>query len=152
MPEELQKTIDKTQITEEVAEQPEVKSSSGALSDLNRKISDEDLTNPAVGRLILDRNDQLEAEVKTLREYKEKYHAADKRADVLSERLTNMEDSIGSRNLLFLLGGILAGFLPTAWNYVNLFWADLVISILLIIGGFINLPKIIAIIKWKESK
>ena len=55
---------------------------SGAFSKLSRELSDKDLKNPAVGRMLLDERDRLLQEKAVLESYKENYYKADKRADV----------------------------------------------------------------------
>lgn len=149
MGDDIQKTIDETKITEENSQQPEEKSvtNKSALSGLKRTLSEKELEGKGAQKLILDRNDQLEKELVKLSEYKEKYHEKDKEAGVLSERLTQINGSINSRNLLFLLGGIMVGYLPNLWNTPALFWPVLITGVLFILGGLVNIGFFISRIK-----
>ncbi len=139
------KTIDETKVTEESTQQPEAKSviPPSALSGLKRTLSEKELEGKGAQKLILDRNDQLEKEVIKLSEYREKYHAKDKESGILSERLTQINGSINSRNLLFLLGGIMVGYLPNIWSNQALFWPVLIVGVLFILGGFVNIGFLI---------
>jgi len=145
------KTIDEAKATEENPQQPEAKSvnQASALSGLKRTLSEKELEGKGAQKLILDRNDQLEKEVTKLNEYKEKYHGKDKEAGILTERLTQINGSINSRNLLFLLGGIMVGYLPNIWNNQALFWSVLIIGVIFIVGGFLNIGFLISQVKGK---
>jgi len=147
------KTIDETKITEESPQQPEAKSvaPTSALSGIKRTLSEKELEGKGAQKLILDRNDQLEKEVIRLNEYKEKYHAKDKESGVLSERLAQINGSINSRNLLFLLGGIMVGYLPNLWNNKGLFWPVLILGVLFILGGFVNIGFLISQMKGRNK-
>jgi len=137
MSEEITKTIDTTQDASSSAE-PEVKQARGAFSKVKRELSDADLKKPAVGRLLLNQNDKYEQEIALLKDYKEKFHEADKRADVLAERLRGVEKSITEKSILLTFGGLMAGFLPSLWSYQNFFWPAAIIALILFLFALLK--------------
>lgn len=58
-----------------------------AFRKVTRELSDEDLANPAVQRLLLDELDRLEVANEDLSSVRDQFHRADKRAAVLEEKL-----------------------------------------------------------------
>lgn len=58
-----------------------------ALSNVRRELSEEELSSPAVQRMLLDELDRLETEAGELKEFKDRFYSADKDAAVLGERL-----------------------------------------------------------------
>ncbi len=57
----------------------------GAYGNIDRSISDKDLKNPVVGRLLLDERDRLLGEKIILEGYRDKYYDAERRAAVALE-------------------------------------------------------------------
>lgn len=108
----------------------------GALSTLSRQISDGDLKNKAVVRLILDRSDQLQREVDQCSIYKDKFHEKDKLSAVLSEKLA----SINARSIAIAIGGIIAGYLPSLWSNWGKFIAAAIVSVVFLLVGFLGVP------------
>jgi hypothetical protein len=134
---ERSKKIDKTDAIGTGTSVVEAKSAKGgALSTLSRQISDVDLKNKAVVRLILDRNDQLQREVDELSAYKDKFHEKDKLAAVLLEKLKSMN----ARYLAIAMGGILAGYLPSLWDSKGEFLTAALLSVILLLVGFLGNP------------
>jgi hypothetical protein len=108
-----------------------------ALSGLSRRLTDKDLKDPAVGRLLLQKIDEQETTIRELSEFREKFHDANTRAEVLNERLKSLKESLNTRTAFNIFGGIIAGFLPSLWGYPALFFpAGIVAMILLGIGVF----------------
>ena len=131
MAEEVKKTIDTTQETSPTILEPEIKQARGAFSKVKRELSDADFKKPAVGRLLLNQNDKYEQEIALLKEYKEKFHEADKKAEVLTERLSGIEKSITGKSILLILGSLLTGFLPSLWEQQKFFWSAAIIALIL---------------------
>lgn len=131
MTKETKKTIDTSQSDTIDEKESEVKQVRGAFSKVKRQLSDKDLKNPAVGRLLLNQNDKYEQEISTLKDYKEKYHEADKKACVLAERLKGFQRSVTTRSVLLVFGGLLGGFLPSLWVNQKFFWSVAIIAIVL---------------------
>lgn len=140
--EEIQKSIESDGLTSPIEQQSEPKSiSRGAFSRVKRQLSNSDLKNPAVGRLLLSQNDKYEQEIGSLEEYKEKYYDADKRAAVFLERINGIKEGINSRSVFLTFGGILLGALPSLWSRQFLFWAVALIGIIFLLIGFFRKSK-----------
>jgi hypothetical protein len=58
-----------------------------AFTNVRRELSDEELSSPAVQRMLIDDIERLEKEKFDLSEYQEKFHEADKNAAILEEKL-----------------------------------------------------------------
>lgn len=134
----IKKTIDTGQDRVIDETEPEVKQATGVFSKVKRELSDKDLKNPAVGRLLLSQNDKYEQEISILKEYKEKFHEADKKADVLAERLDGVKKSITTRSVLLIFGGILGGLLPSLWERQNIFWPVAIIALMLFLVALLK--------------
>lgn len=149
MADEIQKSIDRTQDDgATLISQEEVKTASSALSKLSRELPDTALKNAYVGKLLLNRIDEYEKEVASLRAYQAKFHEADKRAATLNERLEMTEGSIGVRSALSALGGVTTGSLFSLWSYPQIFWGMLFLSFILFFIAYIA-PSLIRLIKSK---
>lgn len=80
-----------------------------AFQYITRELSDDDLKNPAVGKLLLNEIDRLEIENDELGDYKEQFHEADKKVAVLQEKSkTHLVAEITSVGCI-AIGGILIG-------------------------------------------
>ena len=58
-----------------------------AFSKLRRELTDEELSSPAVQRMLIDDIERLEKENGRLSDYQDSYYAADKNSAVLNEKL-----------------------------------------------------------------
>ena len=149
MSDEIQKTIDRTQNSEEGTSQAEVvKPASSALSKLSRELPDNALKNAYVGKLLLNRIDEYEKEVLSLKDFQTKFHDADKRAATLQERLDMSEGAVGVRAALSALGGITTGSLFSLWPYPQFFWGMVIVSFVLFFLAYLG-PLLI---KWLKEK
>lgn len=117
MADEIIKSTDTNQGNSSLKPTPEPKKPSSYLPNLKRELSNSDLKNTAVGKLLLNENDRCYREIAELREYKEKFHAADKTAAVCAMDLKGTTRSINVRSALFTLSGIILGGLFTIWSY-----------------------------------
>lgn len=134
----IKKTIDRVQKDETITEKPETKTVRiNPLSKLSREVSDKDLRNKAVVRLILNLNDQLEEEIQEIRNYREKYYNSDKRVGILETQI----DSININFIFIALGSILIGFTPSLWDKQNFFWIMFLVGIAFFLIGFFKKPK-----------
>ena len=87
-----------------------------ALRNLAREMTDEELSNSGVVKLMLDELEQSVQECADLRAYVEKFHDADKRAAILEERVrpaTAIEVAFG---VGVGLGGAVLGLAPFFWD------------------------------------
>jgi hypothetical protein len=102
-------------------EPPQIKPRSGrkATASLRRELSDKDMTNPAVAKLLLDDVERLEKQVNELYNVQAQYNDADKRAAVLEQKL----NASRSQEIVFAscttLAGTALGFAPSVWSEHN---------------------------------
>lgn len=89
-----------------------------AFQNVNRELSDDDLTNPAVGKVLLNEKDRLEIENDELGDYQDRFYEADKKVAVLKEKnkrhLATEITSVGC----IAMGGVLLGHgmsEPSGW-------------------------------------
>lgn len=111
---------------------PETKTiGQGAFSKIQRELKDEDLKNPAVGRLLLDERDRLLTEKASLESFRENYYTASQKAAVFEER----SKAEGKVKLLYALTLTVGGILIGAVLSTN----EFKLQIVLIITGLILL-------------
>lgn len=107
---------------------------SGAFGGIKREISDEDLKNPAVGRMLLDERDRLLQRIAGLEAYRENYHKADKRAEVCEA----VEGTAQGRKLIHAVtqtgGGALIGA-AASFSGQDLFWLLFIVGLLFVLGS-----------------
>ena len=80
-----------------------------ALSNVRRELSEEEISSPAVQRMLLDELDRLETEAGELREFKDRFYSADKDAAVLRERLR----ASVARDSGLAIGAAMLGLVPS---------------------------------------
>ena len=102
-------------------EPPQAKPRTGrkAIASIRRELSDKDMTNPAVAKLLLDDVERLEQQVNELGNVQVQFHTADKRAAVLEQKLNVSR----SQEIVFAvcttLAGAALGFAPSVWSEAN---------------------------------
>ena len=104
-----------------------------AFSNVSCYVNEEDLKDPAVGRLLLSIAVRIETELEELRAYRDRYYEADKRAALGEDRLKNERVVSDLLKLGHLLGGIALGT-GFAWAREG---ATMVQGFLFVIFGFI---------------
>ena len=120
--------------TREGSDLPQRKGQS-AFQNIDRELSEDDLINPAVAKLLLGEKDRLEIENAELRNYQEKFYETDKMVAVLKEKSqTNLATEIISV-VLFTVGAAMLGYAPALWESQPSGWIALVLGAVLIIGG-----------------
>ena len=108
-----------------------------AFQNITRELSDDDLTKPAVGKLLLNELDRLESENAELRNYREQFQEADKKVAVLQEKnKTHLATEIISA-VCFTIGAVLIGYAPVLWKSQPSGWIALALGSILIIGGIV---------------
>lgn len=81
---------------------------SKAYAKLSRELSENDLSNPSVSRMLLDRIDSLENQNTQLKKYEIDFHKVDKEKSVLEEKQKrSVYSEILSQFCLTLAGGLL---------------------------------------------
>lgn len=87
-----------------------------ALRNLVRTMSDAELTAPGTVKLLIDDLEQAEAEREYFKAFVERYHAADKDAAVLTERLKPAKALDVMFGVGVGLGGAILGLAPFFWE------------------------------------
>ena len=113
--------------------------SSPAFRNVARELSDEDLTNPAVVKLLLDDKDRLESENADLKEYQSKYHEADKERAVLEKDLNATKKMKISKEIIevssLTAGAVMIGIAPALWEHQPWGWTVLICGVVLVLCG-----------------
>ena len=106
-----------------------------AFRELRRELSEEELSNPGTLRMILDQHDELVQENDELRRVKERFHACDKEAAVLRERLdrSNSQDIVLGAALAG--GSLILGYLPSLWATQPTGSIALVVGAVFVVGS-----------------
>lgn len=102
---------------------------------VGREFTDEEMLSSGVQKTLLDDTERLEAECAALRGYMEKFHAADKRAAILEERIkpqTAIDIFAGGA---LAVGSALVGYAPNVWNEQPTGWISLILGGILIVTG-----------------
>ena len=102
---------------------------------VQRLLSEEDMTSPAVQKLLLSENDRMSRELKKLYVLEEKYHARDKDAAILEEKLKKMKGADILYTLCTSGGAALVGFSKAFWD--NNGWVLLVMGFVFVICGVV---------------
>lgn len=84
-----------------------------AFRQVKRELSNEDLENPAVQRMLLDEIERLESENEELNSYRNRFHEADKKSAIFEEK----NKTVIARDILFgiclTIGAAIIGFAPS---------------------------------------
>jgi hypothetical protein len=83
---------------------------------VRRELTEEELSSPAAQRFLLDELDRLDKEVDDLKSIREQFHAADKRADVLEQRLQRHTALEILSSGALLAGALALGYAPRVWD------------------------------------
>jgi hypothetical protein len=134
------KTIEPTtEIPAEAQSIAEPKGTAGPYSKLKREITSNDLKNPAIGRILINQNDDLRTQVENLEKFRAQYFDADKRNGILDERLDSVHRTMTVKAGFLSVASILAGLLPTVWkDYRQFFWPAVICVMVLSFITFNN--------------
>lgn len=109
-----------------------------ALSGIRRDLTDEELSSPGARKLLLDRLDQTEKQVVEFRDFRERFHAADKQVAVLSERTKQATATEIMYGVALSVGAMFVGLAPSAWKTQPYGWQSLLVGIALMVGAVIS--------------
>lgn len=141
--------------TQEPAEEPGKSESTAGISDsvgltparsrrqsfdgMRRQLTDDELKNPAINKLLLDMLDEAETSRDEYKSYVDAYHAADKRAEVLLEKLNTNRAIDVFFGVGVGLGGTILGLSPFFMG-IGIIYGVIcpIIGILLIIGSYVG--------------
>lgn len=100
-------------------------------------MTDDELSTPGVQKLIIDELERAELECVALREYVDRFHAAEKRAAVLEEKLK----ASNALEILFAVGvgvgGAVIGLAPFFWTNRLQGIVTLLVGSTLLVGAMI---------------
>ena len=106
-----------------------------AFTNVRRELSDEELSSPAIQRMLIDDIERLEEEKYDLSEYQEKYHEADKNAAILEEKLKSSVTQEIVFGVCLTVGAASLGYAPSVWDNQPTGWISIAFGAFLIIGG-----------------
>lgn len=104
---------------------------------INREISEEDLNNPALQRVLLSQLDQKESRVNELEEMATDFHKIDKQCAVQNEKLKALKSHNVLYSFCLSIGSVIIGITTSVWDE-GYGLITLVIGSLLIIGSFLS--------------
>ena len=97
----------------DVASLPAPKGRRQSLAKVPRELNSEEWTSPAVQKLLMDEIDRLQTETDDLKNYQTRFHAADKEASRLVERLTKDKTVDILFAVALAIGSALFGLIPS---------------------------------------
>lgn len=104
-------------------------------ANVKRELSDEELSSPAVQKLLLNDNYRMEREIEELKIVESKFYQRDKDAAVLEVKLKEATASEVLYTVCETMGSLLAGLSSLYWE--NRGWWILIVGIGLVIGGIV---------------
>jgi hypothetical protein len=119
---------------------PAVKGTSRRRSfkNLRREMVDEELSSPAVQRMLIDDIERLEDECEELRVCQQKFHDSDKRCGVLEEKFRSKISLEIMHVTCFLISGSVIGYAASNWT------SQPVATLALILGGILAIAGVVA--------
>lgn len=126
-------SISKETLGEHTKHRPEESIPTDPYANVRRELSEDELTSPAVQRLLLSDHDRVERECDRLKSFEEKFHECDKQVAILKEKLKNSTASEILYTCCVSFGSILTGVSRIYWD--NNGWILLLIGIALVAGG-----------------
>ena len=106
-----------------------------AYSKVRRELSEDELQNPSVQRVLVNELDRLEDEASELRHYRKDFHECDKAKAVLEAKgKQNIAVQI-VKDVCFVTGGSLVGIAPSLWSNAPFGHVVLLIGFALIVCG-----------------
>ena len=122
---------------EDTGEDVQVTRSKGrrAFRNVRRELSDEELSSPAIQRILIDDIERLEKESIKLGEFHDKFYEADKKAAVLEEKLKEKTAQEIVFGVCLTVGAASLGYAPSVWQSQPTGWISIIFGSLLIIGG-----------------
>lgn len=83
---------------------------------VRRELTEDELSSPAAQRLLLDELERLDSENSDLKSFQGKFHAADKRAGILDEKLKRHTALEILSSGALLAGALALGYAPKVWS------------------------------------
>lgn len=102
---------------------------------VQRLLSEEDMSSPAVQKLLLNENVRMNKEIERLRLVEDNFHNRDKEAAILEEKLKKTTGSEILYTICTSGGSALVGFSKAFWD--NNGWVLLVLGLVFVICGLV---------------
>jgi hypothetical protein len=106
-------------------------------SKLRRELSDDDLSNPAVQKLLISEIDKLEIQVSELEIIEKQFHEVDKSKAVLEEKIKSSNSLEILYSFCLSIGSAVLG-LSSLFKINEYGWIFIVVGGILIIGGILS--------------
>jgi len=106
-----------------------------SFAKLRRELSDDELSSPAVQRLLIDDIERLEREVAELKELRDRFQEADLRCAVLEERSKKSTAHDVMYGVCLTVGAAALGYAPAVWAQQPSGWLSIVFGGILIVGA-----------------
>src|SRR5438552_245620 len=102
---------------------------------LRRELSDDELSSPAVQRLLLEEIERLDREVSDLERYRNGFHDVDKRCAVFQQRIKRVLASEVIFAVCLCVGAAALGYAPSMWTHQPTGYLSIAFGSILILGG-----------------
>ena len=106
-----------------------------SFSKLRRELSDEELSSPAIQRMLIDEIERLENERGDLVLLRGKFHDADKRAAILEERFKGKVAIEIIHVACITVGAAALGYAPSIWTQQPTAWMAAIFGVVLVLAG-----------------
>ena len=106
-----------------------------SLSRIRRELSDEELSSPAIQRMLVDEIERLERDNAGLCDFRDQFHSMDKRAALLEERSKKSLSGEIIFGVCLTIGAAAIGYAPAAWSSHPSGWLSLIFGGFLVAGG-----------------
>lgn len=106
-----------------------------SLSRLRREMTDEELSQPAVQKMMMDELDRLDRERDDLLPYRDRFAEADKQCAILAEKLKPKVAADVFFGSCTTIGSIMVGLAPSAWSVGIVGYASLGLGVALVGAG-----------------
>jgi hypothetical protein len=106
-----------------------------SFAKLRRELSDEELSSPAVQRMLIDEIERLDTERNDLASFRSKFHDSDKRAAILEERFKGKISIEIIHVACITVGAAALGYAPSIWQNQPTAWMAAIFGVVLIIAG-----------------
>lgn len=113
------------------------KSARRSFSKLRRELSDEELSSPAVQRMLLDEIERLDNELIEVHHFRNRFHTCDKDLAALQERFKSKVSIEVVHVACIVLGGVALGYATSNWGSQPIGWIALVFGAVLVLAGII---------------
>ena len=109
-----------------------------SLSEVKRELSEDELSSPAVQRLLIEELERLDRQNAELQDYRARFHARDKLVAVLEEKINKSLAGEIVYGAMIAAGSTALGFTPSIWSQQPGGFLLLMGGGLLIIGGIVS--------------